>query len=160
METNKDYIAEFDSLFTTNNIQKLKIINSITPTSKRNINAAFIKLLEFEYCKNKADESTYNNSSENYISSPTELINAIYVFCTPDEQEKLDTLKSQIETYENMMDTFELFKTMQEFNSATATDDDSNNASNNDNNKSDDNKDNNFSFENILNMLDMLSAIQ
>lgn len=117
-----DKIIAFDTLFTTNHIQMLKIIMPYLDAPMRKKMAVYIKYLELDYtisyynshsvelcgcCANPMD------SSKKEEFNIAKLCSEILPYCTAEEKQKVEQLTGlfrSIEMYRELSQTFEMMK--------------------------------------------------
>lgn len=102
-----DHIAAFDTLYTNNHIQILKLLLPCLPKDKQYFGAIFIKYLELQYVihygKQLAQGSCYNSDQK---PDYAKLCHDILPYCTEKEAHIVNSIQ-------NMLQTFETFKSMQ-----------------------------------------------
>lgn len=118
-------IAAFDSLFTTNKIQMLKILLSrLSPPGQGSL-AVYIKLLELQYTISffrRHPSVTFPgqgkplslNLTEGDNTDTIELLDELLPFSSPDEQKKIQTLKSMLSNIGRMKEMMDMIQMMQE----------------------------------------------
>ncbi len=119
MDNNQtDRVLAFDSLFTTNHIQMLKLLVGYMDTSIQGKLAVYIKFKELFYTlKLIADHPTLSLSpcipaeTDNTILS---LLNSILPFCTPEEKYKIQNMKNMFQNMENMKEMMQMIELLQE----------------------------------------------
>lgn len=77
-EKEKDAVFLFDTLYTTNHIQMLKILLSYFPENSRNQLAIFIKFQEFQYTMEYVKNHTVSLSAQS-VSKKKNLILRLFV---------------------------------------------------------------------------------
>ncbi len=106
----QDKIAAFDTLYTTNHIQMLKIILPIVSKQFRHKLAAMIKYMEFQYTLSLANSASYSFNicaeSEKTSFDFSKLCDELYPFCTEKEQGMLKNIK-------NMQGLFQQYKELE-----------------------------------------------
>ena len=107
--------SKFDALFTTNQIQIIKILLPNLPFPLQKGLAVYIKLQELQYTIAAFDQickNSYLASSLplNYAKLQEELI----PFCNTDEQNQLKSVLAMFENLKNMNEMMEMVQTMQE----------------------------------------------
>ncbi len=106
-----DYVLAFDTLYTNNHIQMLKVILPRLPRERRNLFALFIKFMELQYtisyCEKKKRQINIctNDPDPKDLSS---LINELQYYCTDAEQKKIKEIA-------DMMQALEMFQEMQKY---------------------------------------------
>ena len=93
-----DKIAAFDTLYTTNHIQMLKILVPVVGKEFRHKLAIYIKYMEFQYALSLAKSSplSFGLCSESGSSSVdfSEICDELFPFCTEKEQAMIQNLKN------------------------------------------------------------------
>lgn len=118
MENSTDKILAFDTLFTTNHIQMLKILLSYAEPAEQKTMAVYIKFLELQYTLSffqKHPNSSLSHFPREDSSNTSKLLGELLPFCTPSEQEQFRQIRSMLETFENMqgmMETMQMMKDM------------------------------------------------
>lgn len=112
-----DRVLAFDSLFTTNHIQILKLLIGYMDSSVQGKMAVYIKFMELNHTlKMVANHPTIsvspccNTTDSTGISL---LLDEMVPFCRPEEREQLQGIKNMFQTFENiqgMMEMIELIK--------------------------------------------------
>lgn len=108
MEIDKlDKIYAFDTLYTANYIQILKIMLPYTNVSIQKTLAIFIKYLEFQYIIKLPSHAFKHPDQQDGMLDSSLMIQEIKPLCNPEDQVKLDQML-------NMLQSFEMFSQMQE----------------------------------------------
>lgn len=114
-------ILAFDTLYTSNHIQILKILLPFLGDAQQKWMAVLIKFLELQYTleliklPGSAFPCDFSNRVNNSSPDIVEIFEQIKNFCTPDERALFDQiarLKSTFDQYEQMMQMMELFQQM------------------------------------------------
>ncbi len=108
-----DYVLAFDTLYTTNHIQMLKVILPRLPRERRNQFALFIKFMEFQYTISYCDKIKHQinicaNENDPDPKDLTSLIKELQYYCTDSEQKKFKEIA-------DMMQALEMFQEMQKY---------------------------------------------
>lgn len=112
----KDKVYAFDTLFTNNRIQMLKVLMAYVPPQIQRSLAVYIKILELKYT---LEQTRYqsdlfflseNDSDESGTCDTAALFSELMPYCPPPEQEKL---RSMQETYQNIVNMQETMQTLQ-----------------------------------------------
>ncbi len=113
----QDKVTAFDTLFTTNYIQKLKILMPYFDRSMQKNIAVYIKYLELQYTMNffrhhpSADISLLpHESSMNYGKLCGEMI----PYCTESERRQMENMQNMFRTFEQYKEMMEMVQMMQE----------------------------------------------
>lgn len=125
METNK--INSFDSLFTTDHIRMLKILLSYMKPPLQGKMAVYIRFLELSYIMRFFSQNPYAGWSPSGLSlfaasasdplsfsDISDLMDEILPFCDFTEREDIQSLKNTFQSVENLQQTMEMFRMMQE----------------------------------------------
>ena len=114
----QDKVAAFDTLFTNNHIQKLKIlITYLDPSMQKNM-AVYIKFLELQYTMQFLH--SYPNlciAPLPTVSTPdvTNLCQELIPYCDKDQRAQMEQMQNMFRTFENyreMMEMVEMMKDM------------------------------------------------
>lgn len=123
-EKNSDKIIAFDSLFTTNSIQMLKVLITYMPVSAQKNFAAYIKLMELQYTitffKRHPDASFCGLPHEGTFGAE-KLCDELLPFCDISQKDKINQMRNMYQTFENlqgMMETLQMMKDLFPENSA------------------------------------------
>lgn len=123
-QKNTDPIAAFDSLFTTNHIQMLKILlPRLSPETQGNF-AVYIKFLELQYtaallrrhpsASLTAPGKQLSGSLFNDSADTIELLDELIPFSGPGERAKLNGLKNMLQNMGKMQEMMEMMQMLQE----------------------------------------------
>lgn len=116
-EKKTDKIMAFDSLFTTNSIQMLKIlITYMAPSVQKNI-AIYIKFMELQYTITffKRHPDAYLPGLPHETASGAEkLCNEILPFCDSFQKERINQMRNMYQTFENLQGMMEMLQMMKE----------------------------------------------
>lgn len=113
-----DSIAAFDTLYTTNHIQIMKILSSCFAPEQRHLFAIYIKYMELQYtlsCKTSPSSlSGCSDSTEDRPASlpPEQIYAQIRPFCNQQEQQQIEQLLSLFQTmkmYQEISSMMEVF---------------------------------------------------
>lgn len=90
-----DYVASFDTLYTSNHIQILKILLHHLPSEHRSNLAVYIKYMELQYtishCKNTEDSLCICTDDKKSPDLPC-LLNDIFIYCNEKERKTVKQL--------------------------------------------------------------------
>lgn len=120
MESNRpDRVTAFDTLFTTNHIQMLKLLLSYLEPSVQGKLAVYIKFMELQYTLSFFQNHPYASMPiSSALSRPCggigELMDEILPFCTSKEKENMQNLKNMMQNWENMQEMMQMIEIMQE----------------------------------------------
>ena len=116
-EKGTDKVIAFDTLFTTNQIQMLKVLITYLPPENQRSLAIYIKFMELQYTMDFFQR--YPNASLPglpYEASPgtAKLCDEILPLCDPEQRNKIGQLKGMYQTFENMQEMLEMLQMMKE----------------------------------------------
>lgn len=112
-----DKIAVFDTLFTTNSIQMLKVlITYLTPPMQKSF-AVYIKFMELQYTLSFFQ--THPNAAlcglpHEDTMETTKLCDELLPLCEAPQRDKINQFKSMFQTFENMQGMMEMIQMMKE----------------------------------------------
>ena len=113
-----DRILAFDSLFTTNHIQMLKLLVGYMNSAVQGKMAVYIKFMELGHTlklvTNHPSISISPNCSPSDSLNLTTLLEEMLPFCRPEEQEQLQNLKNLFQTFESIQGMMEMMELMKE----------------------------------------------
>ncbi len=116
-ENYQDKIAAFDTLFTTNQIQMLKILLTYMEPSQQKTMAVYIKFMELQYTisffKMHPDSSLPCFTTKKDINA-SKLCEEILPLCAPAEQEKIINMKNMMQNLENMQEMMQMIQMMKD----------------------------------------------
>jgi len=116
--TQADRVMAFDSLFTTNHIQMLKLLIGYMEPSVQGKLAIYIKFQELFHTLKLITEhpllSISPYSSDNCNNSIPSLLDNILPFCTPDEKKKIQNLRTMFQNMENVKEMMQMLDLLQE----------------------------------------------
>ena len=118
-------ITAFDSLFTNNRIQMLKILIPRLIPEQQGVFAVYIKLLELQYTltflrrhPGKALFEGAKRLSASFFQEDNtgtmELLDELLPFSGPEERSKIQNMKSMMETFKKMKEMMDMIQMMQE----------------------------------------------
>lgn len=116
-----DSILIYDSCFTNNSIQMLKILLPCLDTSLQKYLALFIKYQEFQYIRQCYDSpvllknTCYDPYSRPVVFDFDKVCEQLLPFCSPTEKQQFTQIHNLYQTYQNiknMMDMMEMMKDM------------------------------------------------
>jgi len=118
-------IAAFDSLFTTNRIQILKILLPRLAPEQQCGFAVYIKLLELQYTltflRNRPSARLFGDGkrlSANFFqgdnSDTMELLDELLPFSSPEGRAKIENMKNMLNSMKKMQEMMEMIQMMQE----------------------------------------------
>lgn len=115
-ENGQEKIVAFDTLFTTNQIQILKILLSYMDPAHQKHMAVYIKFLELQYTLSFFREYP---ASRRVVPSEetmdvTNLCAEILPFCSPSEQEMLQNMRNTYQSFQNMQEMMQMVQMMKD----------------------------------------------
>lgn len=124
-EQNQNTITAFDALFTTNQIQMLKILLPRLAPEHQSGFAVYIKLLELQYAftflRRHTGTRLFGNtkqlSADFFQGDNTDtiaLLDELLPFSGPSERSKIENMKNMILNFKKMQEMMEMIKMMQE----------------------------------------------
>lgn len=111
-------VMTFDALYTTNQIQKLKVLLPYIEPSMQKHLAVYIKYLEFQYTLNYVKRHPFTLSGCEL--SPTKkpdfkkLCNELCLYSTPEEIRQLEQMQNILQTMETVQEMTQTMNAMQE----------------------------------------------
>ena len=119
-----DLITAFDSLFTTNKIQMLKVLLTRFPTSQQGSFAIYIKFLELQYTlqflhlrpqpripfSKPLSADLFSGDSSDTI----ELLDELLPFSGPEERTRIENMKNMLQNIAKMKEMMEMMEMMKE----------------------------------------------
>lgn len=119
MDNNQsDRVLAFDSLFTTNHIQMLKLLVGYMDPAIQGKIAVYIKFMELQHTmKMVAVHPTLSVTPCQSADGPgtfTTLLDEICPFCRPEEKEHLQNIKNMFQTFENMQEMMAMIDVLKE----------------------------------------------
>lgn len=113
-----DRIFAFDSLFTTNHIQMMKLLVGYMPHAAQGKLAVYIKFMELQHTmkivSNHPALSISPCPSSDNAGALTSLLDEILPFCCPDEKKTLQNMKNMFQTFENMQEMMAVIDVLKE----------------------------------------------
>lgn len=116
-EKNSDKIIIFDSLFTTNSIQMLKVLITYMPSSVQKDFAVYIKLMELQYTMTffkQHPDASFKGLPHEDSSNPVKLCDELLSFSDNTQKEKINQMKNMYQQFENMQGMMEMMQMMKE----------------------------------------------
>lgn len=141
-----DYVLAFDTIYTNNHIQMLKVILPRLPRERRNQFALMIKFMELQYTISYCDKIKHQinicaNENDPDPGDLTSLIRDLQYYCSESEQKKFKEIT-------DMMQALEMFQEMQKYKDLFGAASDPNN--NSDENGTNSGMDINSMLKNLL----------
>lgn len=115
-EHEHDKVLAFDTLFTTNHIQMMKIIMPFLDASKQKYIAIYIKYMELQYTisyfqKNPSPPFPLRHDSG---QDSQQICREIMPYCSPEEKKKMEQVENLFSTMKNYQEIMEMFTMMKE----------------------------------------------
>ena len=110
-------VLAFDTLFTTNQLQMLKIIITYLAPSIQKSLAIYIKFMEFQYTLSffqKHPNAYVQQLRKEEKLDTIKLCDEILPLCNPDEQAKVKQMRSMVNNWEQMQEMLQMLQMMQE----------------------------------------------
>lgn len=108
-------ITAFDSLFTTNRIQMMKVLLPYLKPEQQGALAVCIKIMELNYTltffKNHPHTTPFRLPQK---SDTSKLWDEILPFCGPEERSKVENMKNMMQSMNQMKEMMETMQMMQE----------------------------------------------
>lgn len=115
-ENGQEKIIAFDTLFTTNQIQILKILLTYLEPAHQKLIAVYIKFLELQYTLSffQKHNSSWASFPKEETFNATKLCEEVLPFCSPSEQEMLLNMKNMYTNFENMQEMLQMVQMMKD----------------------------------------------
>lgn len=111
-------VMTFDALYTTNQIQKLKVLLPYIEPSMQKHLAIYIKYMEFQYTLHyvKNHPFTLSGCSLSYPPKPDlrKLCKELCLYSTPEEIRQLEQMQNILQTFETVQEMTQTMNAMQE----------------------------------------------
>ena len=113
----QDKVIAFDTLFTTNHIQMMKIFMPYLDLSMQKNIAIYVKMMELQYTiqffqKNPSvPPLPLQNEKSNDTSA---ILNSMLPYCNPDERAKIENISNMLKTYQQYKEMMEMVQMMKE----------------------------------------------
>lgn len=114
-ESGQDKISAFDTLFTNNHIQMLKILYSHLDRSAQKAIAVYIKFLELQYTLAFFRQTPLPCHERQNSPDIASLCDEIMPFCDTKEKEKLQNLRNMLKNFENMQEMMQMMEIIKDF---------------------------------------------
>ncbi len=114
-DTVQDKVVAFDTLFTTNHIQMLKVLLSYMEPSRQKTIAVYIKFMELQYTIsffNRHPSSALPNFRREETFNASKLCDELLPLCGRAEQEQLKQMKNMCQSFENMQEMMQMMEMM------------------------------------------------
>lgn len=115
-ENGQEKIVAFDTLFTTNQIQILKILLTYVEPAQQKLIAVYIKFLELQYTMTfmQKHPSSLGNFPKEESFNVSKLYEEVLPFCTPSDRERLTQMKNMYENFTNMQEMLQMVQMMKD----------------------------------------------
>lgn len=115
-ENGQEKIVSFDTLFTTNQIQILKILLTYVEPSQQKLMAVYIKFLELQYTISffRKYPSSFTKFTQEENFNAAKLCDEIMPFCSPSEREMLNNMKNMYQNFESMQEMMQMVQMMKD----------------------------------------------
>lgn len=116
-------VTAFDSLFTTNKIQMLKVLAAWLPPSQQGIFALYIKFLELEYTFSLLRRHITLSTNSRHLSADffsgdnsdtIELLNELLPYGSPAECSRIESMKDMLQNMGKIKEMMEMVNMMKE----------------------------------------------
>lgn len=113
----QDKVAAFDTLFTTNHLQMLKVlVTYLEPSIQKSI-AVYIKWMELQYTLSffrLYPGASLEAPPHAEAKNPEKLCEEMLPYCSPSEKERLLNMKGMLQNFSNMQEMLSMLQTMKE----------------------------------------------
>ncbi len=113
----QDKVIAFDTLFTTNHIQMMKIFMPYLDLSMQKNIAIYVKMMELQYTIQffQRNPSVPPLPLQKEQSNDTSVIlNSMLPYCNPDEKAKIQSISNMLKTYQQYKEMMEMVQMMKE----------------------------------------------
>lgn len=108
----QDKILAFDTLFTNNRIQKMKIIMPFFDAAWQKKIAIYIKFMELQYTISYFRSNAFSPFPQS--TDTRRICRELLPYCTPAEKKQMEQMENLLSTMENYREMMEMFSMMQE----------------------------------------------
>lgn len=116
-EKGTDKVIAFDTLFTTNHIQMLKVLLTYLPSSAQKNFAIYIKFMELQYTmsffQNHPNVSLSGIPHENTMNA-SKLCDELLPLCDNNQRQNMEQIRNMMQNLENMQQMMEMVQMMKE----------------------------------------------
>ena len=116
-ERGTDKVIAFDTLFTTNQIQMLKVLLTYLPSSAQKNFAIYIKFMELQYTmsffQNHPNVSLFGLPHEGSMNAG-KLCDELLPLCDANQRKSMEQMKNMMQSFENMQQMMEMMQMMKE----------------------------------------------
>lgn len=107
-----DKILAFDTLFTNNHIQMMKIVMPLFDARMQKYMAIYIKYMEFQYTLSYFKSHPYPPFPQS--EDPEEICLNILPYCSSEEKKKVEQIQNMFTTMKSYKEMMEMFSMMKE----------------------------------------------
>lgn len=110
-------VIAFDTLFTTNQIQMMKILLTYLPPASQKSLAIYIKFMELQYTMTffqKYPNAAIQGLPREEKLDTLKICDEILPLCSPNEQEKITQIRSMLQNFGQMQEMMQMVQMMQE----------------------------------------------
>jgi hypothetical protein len=119
-----DSVMAFDALYTTNQIQKMKVLLPYIEPSMQKQMAIYIKYMELQYTINHSKEHPFQSCSQRAQPPDlSKLCKELSLYSSPEEVRQLKQLENMVQTFKTVQEVSQTFETMKEIFPGMAEDD-------------------------------------
>jgi hypothetical protein len=119
-----DSVMAFDALYTTNQIQKMKVLLPYIEPSMQKQLAVYIKYMELQYTINHSKEHPFQICSQSAQPPDlSKLCKELSLYSSSEEVRQLKQLENMVQTFKTMQEVSQTFETMKEIFPDMAEDD-------------------------------------
>lgn len=123
MEAEAPGVLAFDSLYTTNQIQKMKILLPYIDSNMRKHMAIYIKYMEFKYTLDYFKKHPFQICSKEHECNSTDMLKDVCrqlcLYSTPEEIKQLEQFQNMLQTMETFQEMSETLGVMNEFENSS-----------------------------------------
>lgn len=116
-ERGQDKVVAFDTLFTTNHIQMLKVLLTyLDPATQKSI-AVYIKWMELQYTLSffrRYPGASIRGLPKEESFDAARLCDEMLPYCAPREKEQLQSMKNMLQNLSNAQEMMEMMQMMKE----------------------------------------------
>lgn len=113
-ENGQDKVAAFDTLFTDNRIQKLKILLPCLDGGAQRRLAVCIKFLELRHTLSLLRRRSLLMPLPKDELDPDRICSQLLPYCSPDERRQLESLQNLLRSLENYREMMEMLESLRE----------------------------------------------
>lgn len=116
-DNRQDKVTAFDTLFTTNHIQILKILLTYMEPSRQKAMAVYIKFMELQYTiafYQRHPSSALTHLPKEEHMNISKLCEELFPLCDHTEQEALQQMKAMHQNFENIQEMMQMVQMMKD----------------------------------------------